>query len=79
MQLIKTQSKTIKNFSTSSILQRLINLDQEMQRLKMDIILTLPVGKVREIYPQKEIDQTINNIRESIWQKNYAKKIKNIS
>lgn len=62
------------------IYKKLTNLEQQVQRLKVQAYLNLPKKQQTiSIYPESNIETSARAIRNQIWQKKYAKKIKSLS
>lgn len=66
--------------STTTIFKKLINLEQQVQTLKVQAYFTLPKKQQTDSsYSQATINKALANTRNQIWQEKYAKKIKNLS
>ncbi len=62
--------------NTATIFKKLTNLEQEVQKLKVQAYFNLPKDRQGAgIYPQAEINNAIKLTRRQIWQKRYAKKL----
>lgn len=61
------------------IYKRLSQLEQELQRLKLETYRTLPrPSKTSPHYADKAIYQAVKGTRGAIWQKRYAKRVARI-
>ncbi|MBU4298971.1 hypothetical protein KJ636_02930 [Patescibacteria group bacterium] len=63
------------NKQGATIFNKLENLEKNLQRLKLEVFFTLPKEKQKFIYSEKSLRETLREIRKSIWQERYAKKI----
>jgi len=61
--------------TSTKIFEKLQLLERNLQRLKIETYLNLPVKKEEMIYPEKKLLRALRKIRKSIWQERYAKKI----
>jgi hypothetical protein len=61
--------------TSTKIFEKLQLLERNLQRLKIETYLNLPMKKEEMIYPEKKLLRTLRKIRKSIWQERYAKKI----
>jgi lambda repressor-like predicted transcriptional regulator len=63
-----------------TIFKKLSNLEQQVQKLKVQVYFTLPKSKqLSSLYPEEAIAKALRTTRKQIWQKKYAKKIKSLS
>jgi len=60
---------------TTKIFEKLQLLEKDLQRLKIETYLNLPLKREGALYPEKKLLRTLRKIRKSIWQERYAKKI----
>ena len=58
-----------------TIFSRLENIEKELQRLKLEVFLTLPKAKQKALYPEGRLRDAVRSSRRSIWREYYAKKI----
>lgn len=68
-------NKIAMNKQSPAIFNKLENLEKELQRLKLEVFFTLPKEKQKFIYSEKSLREALREIRKSIWQERYAKKI----
>ena len=65
---------------TSTIFKRLVNLEQEVQQMKVRAYFDLPKKQQTiSLYPQESINKALKFSRKQIWQEKYAKKTKRLS
>ncbi len=70
----------IMNQSTTTILKKLVNLEQQVQNLKVQAYFSLSKKqRANALYPQESINKALRATRELVWQEKYAKKIKGLS
>ncbi len=61
---------------TATIFKKLSNLEEEVQKLKVQAYLNLPKEKQAiSLYPQASINKSLKTARKQIWQEQYAKKV----
>jgi hypothetical protein len=66
--------------TTTTIFKKLANLEQQVQKLKVQAYLNLPKSQQTvSLYPQNSINKALKNTRNQIWQEKYAKKVKSLS
>jgi hypothetical protein len=64
------------NKTATAIFNKLTNLEQQVQKLKIQAYLNLPKNKQpTSLYSQAEINRVLRSTRKEIWRKRYAKKI----
>ena len=64
--------------TSATIYKKLTRMEQELQRLKIQTYRALPQRPRTAIsapYTERAIQQAVQETREAIWQKRYAKKI----
>jgi len=60
---------------TATIFKKLTNLEQQVQKLKVQAYFSLPKAQQSSgIYAQTEINDAVKLTRKQIWQTRYAKK-----
>ena len=65
--------------TSTTIYQKLSQLEQELQRLKIQTYRALPRNaRTPSLYMEKAIQQAVKQTREDIWEKRYAKKVARI-
>jgi len=65
---------------TVTIFRKLANLEQQVQKLKVQAYFNLPKKEqMISLYPQATINKSLIVTRNQIWQEKYAKKIKSLS
>ena len=65
--------------SVNEVFKKINSLEQELQKIKIQAFFQLPKVKQKSFYSEKSLQKAITNTRQEIWQKNYAKEIKNLS
>lgn len=61
--------------TSTQILDRINDLEKDLQKLKIETFFSLPPKRQKFIYPENDLRQAVEKTRESIWQKRYAKKM----
>ena len=65
---------------TATILSKLVRLEQQVQKLKVEAYFSLPRARQASfVYPQEAINRSLISTRNQIWQQKYAKKVKGVS
>ena len=65
--------------TSTAIYQKLSQLEQDLQRLKIQTYRALPrSSRISSSYTDRAIYQAVKETRENIWQKRYAKKVARI-
>ena len=65
--------------TSTAIYRKLSQLEQELQRLKIQTYRALPrESGMSSAYAEKAIQQAVKQTRDSIWHKRYAKKVARI-
>ena len=68
------------NGITATIFKKLVNLEQEVQKMKVQAYFNLPKKQQTiSLYSQEFINKSLTATRNQIWQKKYAKKINSFS
>ncbi|MDD4990377.1 MAG: hypothetical protein PHW31_03645 [Candidatus Pacebacteria bacterium] len=65
--------------SINEVFKKINSLEQELQKIKIQTFFQLPKPKQKGFYSEKSLQENIAKTRQEIWQKNYAKEIKNLS
>ena len=67
------------NQSATQLYGKLLRLEKELNRLKIDTYFALPKKKQTSLYPEKTIRDSAGQVRDEIWQERYGKKITRVS
>ena len=68
------------NQSSETIFKKLTNLEQQIQRLKVQAYFTFPKKQqMNSSYSQDAIMKALRVTRKRLWQAKYAKKVKGVS
>jgi hypothetical protein len=67
--------KVMANQSSTEILERINDLERDLQKLKLETFFSLPQKRQTSLYPEAELRKAIEKTRKSIWQKRYAQKM----
>lgn len=59
----------------TAVFKKLETLEKEFQKLKIETFFTLPKKMRRAIYPEKSLRRAIRDLRKTIWQEGYDKKV----
>lgn len=71
---------TVRMNQAGAIFKKLISLEQEIQKMKVEAYLNLPKQqRPASIYPEEAMRRAVKASRNQIWQRTYAKKIKGVS
>lgn len=62
------------NKTATTIFKKLTNLEQQVQKLKVQAYFNLPKIK-QSVYPESSILKALKSARNQIWQQRYAKKV----
>ena len=65
--------------SVNEVFEKINSLEQELQKVKIQAFFQLPKQKQKILYSEKSLQKALAKTRQEIWQKNYAKEIKNLS
>ena len=60
---------------TTTIFNKLENLEKAIQRLKLEMFFALPKIEQKTIYPEQRLIKAVRSARKSIWKDYYAKKV----
>lgn len=64
----------------SAIFKKLVSLEQEVQKMKVRAYFNLPKREQSvPLYPEESLQRAVGKIRNQIWRRTYAKKIKGVS
>ena len=64
----------------TAIFKKISNLEQEIQKLKLQAYFDLPKKKrLNSLYSQESVVKAVRSVRNKIWQEKYAKKAQGIS
>jgi hypothetical protein len=63
------------NKTSSKILDRIAEIEENLQKLKIEAYFGLPERKQKFFYPEKSLREAIRSLRKSIWKERYAKKV----
>ncbi len=66
---------TIIMTSPTTFYNKLSHIERELQRLKIEAYRALPKNVRKALYPESMIEKAVQETRDDIWQKQYAKKI----
>ncbi len=65
--------------AAQTILKKISDLELELQKLKLEAYLSLPKKRrAASIYKEQTLLKAARSIRDQIWRKRYAKKIKSL-
>jgi hypothetical protein len=68
------------NQSATAIFKKLSDLEQEVQRLKVQAYFNLPKKQqIISFYPQENITSALRGTRDQMWREKYAKKAQGLS
>lgn len=59
--------------------EKLLRLERDLNRLKIDTYFALPKKKQTSLYSEKSIRDSVNQVRDEIWQERYGKTIARVS
>ena len=65
--------------SALQLYEKVQRLERDLNRLKIDTYFALPKKKQTALYSEKTIRDSVDRVRDEIWQERYAKKIARIS